>query len=91
VFASRFSEGDTIAALRPDANEFSRRIIQTEEDFEILHTLIYYLYTEKVYLRTDDTLVGPSNVPSYCAAEETFAIAHRYQIAQLEQKALIFF
>lgn len=90
MFASRFSEGDTVAALRPDAHEYSRRIIRSEEDFEILHTVLYYLYTEKVYLRTDDTLVGPSNVPSYCDAEEIFAIAHRYHIAQLKQKALIF-
>jgi hypothetical protein len=90
VFASAFSEGDTGPTLRTNAQDRSRRIIQTEENFEILHTLVYYLYTKKVYLKTKSTLIGPPSVPAYCDAEEIFAIAHRYDLQELKEKVLIF-
>lgn len=70
-----------------------RRIIDMTDDFDIVHNVLYYMYTNCITFSTvneDDLSPNESVVPRICAAEDIFAIAHRLSIKSLQIKALHF-
>ena len=102
VFSSSFAEGDSATAaklcvLPSDSDHFDyypRRIIPMEDDFDVVHNILYYLYTGKIYFCTESQ---PSyremfylNSPKICDAEEIYALAHRLELNTLQMKALSF-
>jgi hypothetical protein len=109
VFASSFSEGDTVAAdlsarfsqehpngiPQPDGSTdyYPRRLICMEEDIDLVHNIIYYIYTNKIAFSTEtsetNTTFGPS-FPNVCDAEDIYALAHRLDLEGLKDKALGF-
>jgi len=87
MFNSGFSEGTDpplCSCARPP-----RRVIPSSDQFESLHAVLYYLYTDNVLFSDDTTLEETLNTPS-CDAEDIFVIAHRLRIPKLRQKALTF-
>lgn len=107
VLESAFSEGDgatrsihsassecddgVLKYPRADPHCLRRKILPTEESFEILHTILYYLYSGRVFFRSGPEVIGPPGIPVYCDAEEIFAIAHRFVLPELKMKAITFF
>jgi hypothetical protein len=87
VFNSGFSE-----RTDPPPSSCARppqRVIPSSDQFESLHTVLYYLYTDKVLFSDDTTLEENLNMPA-CNAEDIFAIAPRLDIPKLRQKAMSF-
>ena len=107
MFESAFAEGDgatrsthpassecddsVLKGSRTDPHYLRRRILPTEESFEMLHNILYYLYSGRVFFRTDPEVIGPPGIPVYCDAEDIFAIAHRFVRPELKTKAIAFF
>lgn len=87
VFESGFLEGSN--PLVGNSNHCPRRIIHSIEKFELLHAILYYLYTGKVLLGADSTIAETLCMP-VCDVEDLFAIAHRFDIPKLREKALNF-
>jgi hypothetical protein len=103
VFASSFAEGDAAAAAAAAKLEalqlndkctdyYPRRIIPMEDDFDILHNVLYYLYTKKISFSTkgQHSYTLGFNSPKICDAEDIYAIAHRLDLRSLQKKALAF-
>jgi BTB/POZ domain len=87
VFKSGFSEGSE--PITHNSNQCPRRIIVSIERFELLHAILYYLYTDKVLFGADSAIAENLRMPA-CDAEELFAIAHRFDIPKLREKAVNF-
>ena len=93
MFTSSFAEGT--APIEPDSNEAPhawcpRKVITSEKSFELLHLVLYYLYTKMVCFCTDEDAEPLPGMPDYCHPEEVYAIAHEYELEGLQQKALNF-
>ena len=86
VFNSGFSEGSKPLTA---SGQCPRSIIQSSEQFELLYAILYYLYTEKVLLGADSSMGNVLGMPA-CDVEDLFAIAHRFEIPKLREKALDF-
>lgn len=91
VFTSQFREGEEI--INVDSNTPERRIIKVSEDFDILHNILYYLYTSRIIFDGD-----PFNSPGYCEKMPKllepgviYSAADRYLLTDLKKKALSFF
>jgi hypothetical protein len=101
VFNSPFREGTAVQEGFDPATGRGRPVIKTEEGFEKLHTLLYFLYTGHVLFteRSKTThareVPGESvdSIPNYltCTPEEIYAIAHRLNIPRLKDHGLHFF
>jgi hypothetical protein len=104
VFASGFSEGDSTVASQ-NHNDFIseidntanpppllRRRITMAEDFDIVHSILYYIYTDRVTFSTikHDDLQDEGRLPRICPAEHIYALAHRLDLHGLQAKALEF-
>lgn len=104
MFASHFSEGDSTldlgAAPHTGQSEEStsvrshRRRINMIDDFDIVHNIIYYIYTNRITLSTsisENSKPGSeSTLPKVCDAEDIYALAHRLDLESLKEKALGF-
>jgi hypothetical protein len=105
VFASAFLEGDsTIAAIsklksgNPDVSlgqygtSLQRRIITMTEDFDVVHNVLYYIYTNCITFSivASDEPQPEGNQPNICDAEDIFMLAHRLDLEGLKKKALKF-
>lgn len=95
MFTSDFREGDstirTVSSRIPaDITFCPRRAFQTVENFEILYTILYYLYSDEICFSTDWPSTNSPDMPPYCNPEDIYEIAHRFQLQQLEEKALFF-
>ena len=102
MFASGFSESDSTIASQNDNESFlqtdnttnppplRRRRITMVEDFDIVHSILYYIYTNRVTFSTkhDDSQEG--RLPRICPASEIYALAHRFDLDNLQAKALGF-
>jgi hypothetical protein len=94
VFESGFSEGDlAVAASAARIDQyFPRRQITMDDDCDVVHNVLYYLYTNTVRFSTA-TITETDNTPSLpalCNAEDIYALAHRLDLADLQSKALHF-
>jgi hypothetical protein len=95
VFASNFREG---VAANADCGCTHRgccsaqRTLTCIEPFEILYPVLYYLYTDRTLFTSDPAFVGKEpykNIP-YCNPEQAYAIADRFGLTELKQKAYNF-
>jgi len=83
VFSSGFAEGD-------EAVGNSLRVIRMDDHVDIVHTVLYYLYTKEITLSTDLTLkTEPASLP-ICTAEGIYALAHRLNLEDLQRKVCAF-
>jgi hypothetical protein len=97
VFSSSFAEGDSataakISALPSDGDHsdyYPRRIIPMEDDFDVVHNILYYLYTNRIFF-SSKSQPSPKIFydPKICDAEEIYALAHRLELNALRKKAL---
>ena len=93
MFTSFFSEGDAAAAALAAEHPGDccpRRIIRMEEDFEVVHNVIFYIYTQEIFFSTKSSDSTDSDFPRPCDAEEVYALAHRLELEDLKVKALSF-
>jgi hypothetical protein len=72
-------------------NPFHRRVITMEEDFDVVHNVLYYIYTNQIRFSTFESGSSePEAVPKACDAEDIFALAHRLDLTALKKLALAF-
>jgi len=94
VFESAFSEGDLAveasAVQASDQTTSPRRHIMVDDDFDVVHNILYYLYTDSVAFDTNLDPSRASHLPRICDAEDIYALAHRLDLADLQSKALHF-
>jgi hypothetical protein len=76
--------------LGPTFLEGKSKVINTEETFETLHTVLHYIYTQTIFLRTSPEMEAPKDVPAYLTPEEIYAVSHRLNLTNLEEIALNF-
>jgi hypothetical protein len=93
VFESSFAEGDggqihCKCDTSQDIQYLPTCTIHTIENFELLHSILYYLYTDKGCFTT--FLEEKKSQMPKCNPEDVFAIANRFQLAELKEKALGF-
>lgn len=64
----------------------------TEEPFDLLHNILYYLYTDRITFSTNlaSRTSLPSNLPKLCSAEAIYVTADRMFLTELKEKALQF-
>ena len=87
VFNSGFSEGSDPPLSSP--NQCPRRVIKSPEQFELLHAILYYLYTDKILIGAGEKAAEALAMPT-CDAEGLYVVAHRMDIPKLWEKALAF-
>ena len=64
----------------------------TEEPFDLLHNILYYLYTDRITFSTNlnSCTSLPSTLPKLCSAEAIYIAADRMFLTDLKEKALNF-
>jgi hypothetical protein len=62
----------------------------TEEPFDLLHNILYYLYTDRIIFSTSLDTSLPANLPKLCSAEDIYVAADRMFLTELKEKALKF-
>src|SRR5271170_207203 len=78
-------------ANRP-SSRFHRKIV-VEEDFDLVHNVLFYIHTNKIRFSTnlgEEPDVFNSNDPKICEAEDIYALSHRWELKDLQAKALKF-
>jgi hypothetical protein len=83
VLESSFSEG------MPSDGPLGRKVINTEEDFETLHTIFGTSYTQRICLMTTPEMVVP-RAPAFLTPEKIYAAAHRFHLTEPQSIALDF-
>ena len=83
----------TVSSVSPArfGTPFYRRIITMEENFDVVHNVVYYIYTNRIKFSTfdsDDPPIGTE--PNVSDAEEIFALAHRLDLVDLKKITLAF-
>src|SRR5277367_2893512 len=63
---------------------------KTNEDFNLLHNILYYLYTDHITFATHIDTVLQSDLPKPCPVEDIYIAADRMLLGELKQKALQF-
>ena len=72
----------------PSPSSPRRRSIFVEENFELFHLVLFYLYTEQItFVDSPDSISQTSESNVTHDAEAVYAIAHRLMIGSLEEKA----
>ena len=63
-----------------------------EEDFNVVHNVLYYIYTNRIKLSTVHSVDSkPENrAPKVCDAEDVYALAHRLDLMDLKTTVLGF-
>jgi hypothetical protein len=91
VFESGFAEGDLAmaASTAPMDRYFPRREITMDDDYDVVHNVLYYLYTNTIRFSTESQNT-PGPLPPLCDAEDVYALAHRLDLADLKSKTLHF-
>jgi spore coat polysaccharide biosynthesis protein SpsF (cytidylyltransferase family) len=81
-----------LASLGQDGTSLHRRTITMIEDFDVVHNVLYYIYTNRITFSTVASQEPESkgNQPNIADAEDIFALAHRLDLEDLKQKALEF-
>jgi hypothetical protein len=89
VFASQFREGHKAN----QNNTLRHRSIHVDEEFDILHTVLYYLYTSQITFDTHpDQNTGSTNgeAPKTLDVETIYTASKFYLLDDLTSKALAF-
>src|SRR5438270_5664110 len=74
-----------------DSSETNMRVIVIQEDFDLFHTALYYIYTGRIAFSTDLQIETPAiRGPKFCAAEDIYAVADMMLLDDLKSKALDF-
>ena len=68
----------------------TRRILFVDEDYDLFHLVLFYLYTDRVQFVTSLDSVAHPELPHTSNAEGVYAIAHRLMVRPLEHKAFHF-
>jgi hypothetical protein len=66
------------------------RLVECADSFDILHAVTYYLYTGKLYFTTCFDAPPRQGIPVVYDAEELYTVAHRFELHELQEKALRF-
>ena len=95
VFKSSFAEGDLnngVSASNLDDRSLRRTHVQVDDDFDLLHNILYYLHTNQISFGTDLTDDQPraAHLPKLCPAEDIYAMADRLLLDDLKKKAFDF-
>ena len=69
---------------------FPRRQIIMDDDCDVFHNVLYYLYTNTVRFSLHTEIKNIPPLPPFCDAEDIYALAHRLDLADLQSKALHF-
>ena len=62
----------------------------TDEDYDLLHNILYYLYTDHITFSTRVDISLPSILPKLCPVEDIYMVADRMLLGELKQKAFKF-
>ena len=62
----------------------------SEESFDLLHNILFYLYTDRITFSTNLDNSLPANLPRLCSAEDVYVAADRMFLTELKEKALSF-
>jgi hypothetical protein len=93
VFAfNALSNPDQCSSGSNPANRGSRPYYpqDTGEEFNLLHTILYYLYTGHIiFCSNSETTLSPE-LPKPCAIEDIYMAADRMLLGELKEKALGF-
>jgi hypothetical protein len=98
VFESLFAEGKpTIHDAPNDADQKAdgssqnhKRPIDSEDDFDLLHNILYYIYTDRITFGTNLKATHGTTHPKLCSAEDIYMTADRMFLIELKNKALNF-
>jgi hypothetical protein len=98
VFSSAFLEGDSTAianspvSLGQNGSLLHRRTVTMTEDFDVVHNVLDYIYTNRITFSTTASQEPESkgNQPNVSDAQDIFALAHRLDLEDLKRKALKF-
>ena len=63
---------------------------ETDDDFDLLHTILYYLYTDHITFGIEVDTVPSLHLPKICEVEDIYMAADRMFLEELKQKALHF-
>ena len=81
---------DTHHISRDDESSLTPYRLPQEEDFNLLHTILYYLYTDRITFGSPvDTQIS-DNLPNLCSTEEIYMASDRMHLEELKSKALKF-
>ena len=93
VFESAFVEGDfAVSASAVQASDQAcppRRQIMMDDDFDAVHNVLYYLYTDSVTFDSKSDANRASHLPRFCDVEDIYTLAHRLDL-DLQAKVLHF-
>jgi hypothetical protein len=64
--------------------------INTEDNYDILHNILYYIYTDRIIFGTRDGVCPSKNLPKICSAEDIYETADRMMLDKLRLKAFEF-
>lgn len=63
---------------------------ETDDDFELLHNILYYLYTDHITFGIEVDIIPSPHLPKICDVEDIYMAADRMFLEELKQKALHF-
>ena len=68
-----------------------KRHVVIEDDYDLFHNVLYYIYTNRITFSTDLTIepIG-STIPRLCGTEDIYGIANKMFLDDLKLKALDF-
>ena len=98
VFASPFVEGlaggEAILGeskkTEIGAASYPKRQIKIDDDFDLFHNILYYIYTDCIRFSSYLTLSEGLHLPNICAPEDIYTLADRLLLDGLKAKALKF-
>jgi hypothetical protein len=98
VFESPFTEGKPTVHNPPnDADQKTdvspqnhKRTINSEDDVDLLHNILYFMYTDRITFGTNLKTTHGTTHPKLCAAEDIYMMADRMFLSELKNKALNF-
>ena len=64
--------------------------INAEDSYELLHTILYYIYTDRIAFGTNLEASLPPPFPKLCSAEDVYMAADRMLLSELKYRALEF-
>jgi len=89
VFSSGFIEGQVSA--RNGTGSGGRHVIAMPEEFDVLHNILYYLYTGMIVFDTSPETFEPSdNAPRAVDVHAIYSAADRFLLTDLRERAFDF-
>ena len=73
-----------------EGRSYPKRKIKIDDDFDLFHNILYYIYTDCINFASDLMSSGRRDVPKFCAPEDIYTLADRLLMEGLKTKALKF-